>query len=414
MKRRIYHYTKHSSNLIFDQDRNKRESASKAIRRVLEPQKDTFASIFNHFAGFRLDTYALKGYEKTQAEFYEKNRIGEEAITSMMNALREHNEKEQRFLQRKAELMGLEKLSYYDIDVPYFSSKASIDYEQAAEIVKKQFHLFSEDMGTFAERAFDEQWIDAEKRKTKQFGAFCAKMPLEDQSRILLSFNGDYQDVVTLAHELGHAYHNSILQKEEAFSQETGSSLAESASTFAENLVLDAAIQHAETVEDQLSLLEMKITNGNKYISNIPYTFDFEKQFYEKRKSNKLSADELSDLMVETEKRWTNHALAEYNPYNWMTISHYYSPEKPFYTLSYTVGYLFSNGIYVQSKQGSEGFSDEYVELLRHTGKMSIEELGATFLNEDLTKSEFWKQSLQPINDAIDQFIELTDKYVKE
>ncbi|MCA0987470.1 M3 family oligoendopeptidase [Guptibacillus algicola] len=397
---------------FFDQDRKKRIVANKAIQTTLIQHKESFASIFNHFAGFRLDTYKLKGIEHTQAEFYEKNRIKEGSVSSMMDVLRENREHHQKFLKRKAELMGLDQLSYFDIDLPFFSSKSSIDYEEAAEIVTKQFQTFSEEMGAFAERAFREQWIDAEPRKNKDFSAFCAAMPLEGQSRILLSFEGNYQDVVTLAHEIGHAYHNMILQSEAAFTQETGSALAETASTFVENLVLDAAIEHAPTEEDQLSLLEMKISNANKYISSIPYTFDFEQQFYEKRKQEKVSADEISNLMVETEKRWTTNALREYNPYNWMTISHFYTPEKPFYTLSYSIGYLFSNGIYVESKKDDKDFHNQYVELLRHTGKMPIEELGATFLNQDLSKKEFWEKAIKPINEAIEQFISLTDKYV--
>jgi len=397
---------------MLDTNREKRKVTAKALEEVCHQHEDQFASIFNHFAGFRLDTYQLKGFENTQKELYEDNRIQEDSLSSMLKAIEQNQELIQRFTKRKAQLMGFEQLSYYDMYAPYFTSKSKLTYETAADIVTKQFHSFSEEMGHIADRAFNEQWIDAESRKHKGFGAFCASMPLEKQSRVLLSFKGDYQDVVTLAHELGHAYHNSILQKEPTFSQDTGTSLAETASTFAENLVLDAAIQLAETDEDRLSLLEMKITNALKYLSLIPAKFDFEKQFYEKRKAEKLSANDVKNLMLETEKRWTKNQLEEYDPYNWITISHFYSSEDSFYNIPYTIGYLFSNGIYALSKTRSEGFANEYEQLLSHTGKMSLEKLGEKFLNQDLTEEDFWQKSIQPILEAIEEFEELTEKYV--
>lgn len=397
---------------MLDQNREKRKATAQALEHVCHTNAEPFASIFNQFAGFRLDTYKLRGYKDTQKELYKKNRIDKKSVTSMMNAIHQNQAPIQRFFRRKAQLMGLEKLSYFDIHVPYFTSKSKLPYETVSDIIKKQFHTFSKKFGELADRAFEEKWIDAESRKNKAFGAFCASMPIEDESRILLSFKGDYQDVVTLAHELGHAYHNSILHQEPAFTQDTGTALAETTSTFAENLVLDAALQIAETEEDKLSLLEMKITNAVKYLTLIPAKFEFEKEFYKKREKEKISESQLANLMVETEQRWTNNQLAEYNPYSWITISHFYDTEHPFYNIPYTIGYLFSNGIYALSKTESEGFQEQYDQLLGHTGKMSLEDLGKKFLNQDLTQVAFWEKSIQPILDAIKQFEELTEKYV--
>ena len=397
---------------MLNPDRDVRTETADAMQEVCHQNKDTFASILNHFAGYRLSIYQLREMSDMQNELYEKNKISKRALTSMMAAIESNQSKVQAFLKRKAQLMGLSKLSYYDNHTSVFSSKSSLSYEEAASIIKQQFHSFSESMGHLAEQAFDQNWIDAEPRKTKAFGAFCASMPLNDESRILLTFEEKYHDVITIAHELGHAYHNSILQKQPAFAQETGTGLAETASTFAENLVLDAAKSQAQTEEDELSLLEMQINSGIKYITMIPSKFDFETKFYERRMKEKLTGDELTHLMVETEKKWSNDAFSEYDSYSWMTIPHFYDTENAFYNIPYTLGYLFSTGIYALSRTKGSEFNQNYDELLKYSGSLSIEDLGKKYLDQDLTSEAFWNQSMQPLMTAIDEFLQKTESMI--
>lgn len=391
---------------MLDPDREIRKSTADAIQEVCKSNADLFASIFNHFAGFRLDTYRLREWANVKTELFEKNKISAKALENMMHSIETHQDKVQAFLKRKAQVMGVEKLSYYDLYLPAYSTKSKVLYEEAAAIIQKQFASFSQKMGTLAEHAFHQRWIDSEPRKHKAFGGFCASIPLKKESRILVTFEENYHDLVTLAHEIGHAYHNSILQLLPAFAQETGTSLAETASTFAENLVLDAAKKQADTEEDELALLEMQISTAIKYITLIPSKFDFEEQFYNKRAKEKLSADELAELMVETEKKWTNDSLSEYDAYSWMTIPHFYDSEQSFYNIPYTIGYLFSNGLYALADR--EGFQDQYEELLRHSGSLTIDELAEQFLGEDVTSQLFWDRALDPVMNAIDEFLNKT------
>ncbi|MBA2174232.1 M3 family oligoendopeptidase [Halobacillus locisalis] len=397
---------------MLNPDRDVRKETADATQEVCKQNKDTFASILNHFAGYRLSIYQLRELSDMQGELYEKNKISKKALTSMMAAIEKNQTKVQAFLKRKAQLMGLSKLSYFDNHTSVFSSKSSLSYEEAATIIKQQFHSFSDSMGRIADQAFDQHWIDAEPRKNKAFGAFCASMPLNNESRILLTFEEKYHDVITIAHELGHAYHNSILQKQPAFAQETGTGLAETASTFAENLVLDSAKNQAGTEEDELSLLEMQINSGIKYITMIPSKFDFEKKFYERRMKEKLTGDELAHLMEETEKKWSQDSFAEYDAYSWMTIPHFYDTENAFYNIPYTIGYLFSNGIYALSLTKGSEFGQNYDELLKHSGSLSMEELGKKYLDQDLTSEAFWNQSMQPLMTAIDEFLQKTESMV--
>ena len=397
---------------MLSSDRKIREEIASSMTNVCRENEIRFASIFNHLAGYRNELYRLRGWSNPMKEMYEQNRISEDSVNSMIQALHQSKNLLHQFLDRKAQLNQLEKLSWYDIYSPTFTSKETVTYDQATEIVISQFYRFSEKMGKFAERAFEEGWIDGELSDSKRHGAFCASLPNSKESRVLLSFTGNYQDVVTLAHELGHAYHNFHLHEEQGFAHQTGTGLAETASTFAENLVLDAAIELADTEEDKLSLLELKIINGLKYIAYIPAKFEFEQQFYEKRKSQMLSATELTDLMEKSEREWFQDSLEEVNTHNWMTIPHFFNTEKAFFNLPYTIGYLFSNGVYSLYLLDKETLPERYSQLLSSSGNKTMEELGAEFLDQNLTEPFFWETSIKPLEKAISIYLEKTKAYL--
>ncbi|MYL48382.1 oligoendopeptidase F [Halobacillus litoralis] len=394
---------------MLSKDRSVRASIATSIIEVCKQNQDRFAIIFNHFAGFRNDLYELRGWTNPLKEMYEQNRITESSVNSMMKALHEHKDLLYRFLKRKAQVDDIPKPDWYDLYAPSFTAKTTLTYEEATEIVIKQFSQYSEKLGDFAKQAFHEGWVDAEPHENKRHGAFCASFPHAKESRVLLSFQGTYQDVVTMAHELGHAYHNTLLHEQPGFAQHAGTGLAETASTFAENLVLDAVIDLAETEEDALSLLEMKIINGLKYTTFIPAKFEFENDFYEKRKQGKLSSSEIIDLMEAKERDWFGEELEHVNAYNWMSIPHFYDTEKAFYNLPYTIGYLFSNGIYSQYKESPTSFPEKYEDLLSHSGDLPMDELCADFLGQDLNTQTFWNESFRPLEEAIEDYLKRTE-----
>ncbi|WP_226671969.1 M3 family oligoendopeptidase [Rossellomorea aquimaris] len=395
---------------MLSNDRNKREEIAVSLTKVCRENEDRFASIFNHFAGFRNELYRLRGWTNPLKEMFEQNRISEASVTTMMDTLHAHTSLLHRFLERKAVLTGVDKLSWFDVYAPTFTSKTALTYEEAADIVIGQFTRFSEKLGQFASTAFEKGWIDAEPTDHKRHGAFCASFPDAKESRVMLSFTGNYNDVVTIAHELGHAYHNSLLHEQPGFSHKVGTGLAETASTFAENLVLDAAIDLAKTEEDRLSLLEMKITNGLKYTTFIPAKFEFEAAFYKQRMNGKLSAGEIVQLMEKTERDWFNDSLEEVNTHNWMSIPHFFNTEKAFYNLPYTIGYLFSNGVYSLYQKEKGTFPERYDQLLTSSGNQSMEELSIGFLKEELG-TDFWETSIRPLEEAIEKYLEETERY---
>ncbi len=398
------------ASALFSDDRAQNKKLAKAFRKVCAENADTFASVLNRIAGFRLDVYKQRGWSNQLHEMLEQNRIQEKSLQAMMAAIHGNRSMVQQFLARKAQLLNTPKLGWYDLLTPTFKSDRKIKYEEAVEIVTSQFGRFHEKVGSFAKHAFQQQWIDAENRPNKAPGGFCAYMPLAKESRIFLTFGGNYQDVVTIAHELGHAYHNDVMKDEAFFAQQKGTSVAETASTFMENMVLDAAIAHAKDDQEKLSLLESKITYGILYLSLVPFMFEFEQQFYNKRKEGMLSAEELSELMDQHFHDLFGDIIEEKDTYRWITQGHFYNAEKAFYNIPYTIGYMFSNGVYALAKEQGEGFLEQYDDLLRNTGRMTVEQLAERYLNEDISNIDFWEASVQPVKAAIDEYLRLTEK----
>jgi oligoendopeptidase F len=401
-----------SVKVMFSDDRSVRQKIGRSFHQVCEENADKFATILNRISGFRLDTYEHRGWTNVLKEMLEQNRITEDSLTTMVDTIKEKRNILSKFLTRKAEILKLDKLAWYDLPAPSFQSNKKVSYQDATDIIVKQFHLFSEKLGSFAEKAFQEGWVEAENRSDKVNGAFCASMPVAKESRIFLTFGGNYQDVVTMAHEFGHAYHNYILHDEPYFAQIKGTSVAETASTFTENLVLDAAIDQATTDEEKLGLLEKKIINGLIYLGMIPLMFEFEQKLYEKRKNGLLSASDITELLTGLSKDYYGEAVGEVDKYQWITQSHFYSSEKAFYNIPYTIGYMFSNGVYALAKEHGSNFQEQYDELLRNSGRMTVEQLAKVYLNQDISEKAFWEASIQPIEDAIEEYCEITEKMV--
>lgn len=396
---------------VYSAAQKDRQAAASAIEKVCAAEADAFAAIWNRIAGFRLDVYKQRGWDNDLKETLDHNRIQEGTIESMMASIDANKSLYQAYFQRKIKVDQHKKTSWFDVESPSFAAAEKIVYADAKSLICRQFHQFSEKLGCFAEKAFEEGWIETENRPNKAEGGFCASMPLSKESRIFLTYRETYQDIVTLAHELGHAYHNFILHEEPALAQQKGTSVAETASTFMENLVLDAVISQADSDEEKLALLEIKIIEGLKYLVTVPNMFRFEQRFYEKRKEGLLSAEEISSLLIETENVFYEDSIEEPAAYQWMYISHFYDAEKSFYNIPYTIGYLFSNGVYARAQREEADFSKQYDELLRHSGKMTIEQLAESFLGVDLTNQEFWDAAQQSLKEAIEMYLKLTDKY---
>jgi oligoendopeptidase F len=399
-----------ASNKMNSGNRQIREQVFQSWEKAWASEADLCADALNHLAGFRLQVYGERGWHNVLKEPLEINRMSEETLTVMWKVISDNKTKFTEFLQRKAKILGVEKLSWHDVAAPLTSDIPEISYDDAAEIISNQFERLTPEMAQFSKEAFAKSWIEAESRPGKRPGGFCTNLPLSNQTRIFMTYAGTASNVSTLAHELGHGFHQHVLNGLPYLAQQYAMNVAETASTFAEMVVSDATVKAAKTKAEHLTLLEDKISRSIAFFMNIHARFLFETSFYEERKLGLVSVDRLNELMVKAQKEAFGDSLSEYHPHFWASKLHFYITGVPFYNFPYTFGYLFSMGIYSLSLKESDGFENKYKNLLQDTGRMRVEELAMKHLQVDLTKPEFWQEAVNLAASDVDEFLQLTEK----
>jgi pepF/M3 family oligoendopeptidase len=314
------------------------------------------------------------------------------------------------FFGAKAKLMGLERLSWFDAQAPVGEVTREFTYGEAADFVVDNLHPFNPDIAGYSRMAIDQRWIEAEDRSGKRAGAYCTNLPLTRESRIFMTYNGSYNGMLTLAHELGHGYHTWVMRDLPYGARRYTMSVAETASTFNEIVVRDASLVAAASDQEQLSILGTKLNDATAYLMNIRARFDFEMAFFEQRVKKPLTVDELSELMLKAQKAAFKEGLADYHPLFWASKLHFYITRAPFYNFPYTFGYLFSNGVYAQALVEGPAFQERYIALLRDTGSMTTEDLARTHLGVDLTRPEFWETAVDRVLADVDKFVALVNQ----
>ncbi|MET1179885.1 M3 family oligoendopeptidase [Peribacillus simplex] len=405
-----------AANKFSDPDERNRKELFTAWEQAWEGKSDLFARTLNHLAGFRLSVNEKRGWDDILKEPLEIGRMKKETLESMWNVIADHKEPLVRFLERKAELLDLDKLSWADLDAPLAVTAETkvMDYQEGAEFIIQQFSKFGSQLANFTQKAFEDSWIEAEDRPGKRPGGFCTGFPLNKQSRIFMTYSGTPSNVSTLAHELGHAFHSYAMREIHPLNRSYAMNVAETASTFAEMVVADAAVKEAASEEEKLVLLEDKIQRSVALLMNIHARYLFETRFYDERKQGYVSAERLNELMVEAQKEAYGDALSDYNPTFWASKLHFYITGVPFYNFPYTFGYLFSLGIYANALKEPAGFEEKYIALLKDTGSMKVEDLAKKHLGVDLKTRDFWEEAVNACMEDVEEFLRLTDPLVRK
>ncbi|KQL44723.1 oligoendopeptidase [Brevibacillus choshinensis] len=399
-----------ASNLLSHPDRAVRKQVFEKWLEAWGNETELCAQALNHLGGFRLSLYRHRGWDSVLREPLDIGRMQEKTLDAMWQAINTRKDRLVAYLERKAKLIGVEKLSWYDISAPVGSTHKKVSYDEAAALIVDNFDRFNPKMAEFAQLAFDEAWIEAEDRPGKRPGGFCTSFPVSKQSRVFMTYAGNASNVSTLAHELGHAYHQQVMWDLPPLSQNYAMNVAETASTFAEMILADAAVKNAASDDERLVLLEDKLQSVVAFFMNIQARFLFEKNFYEQRKNGLVSAADLDRLMTEAQQEAYNGALAEYEPHFWASKLHFYITSYPFYNFPYTFGYLFSLSVYARALAEGEGFAAKYDALLQDTGRLMVEDLAKTHLGEDMTQVEFWQAAVDLAVADIDEFLRLTEE----
>ncbi len=338
------------------------------------------------------------------------NRIDRATLEAMLAAMRESLPSFQRYFLAKAKRLGKEKLPWWDLFAPAGKSDRVYSYDEAKTLVLENFAGFSTDLSDFARLAFDGSWVDAEQRPGKRGGAFCMGVPAVKESRILLNFDGSLDTVSTLAHELGHGYHNFCMYRagRTELQQTTPMTMAETASIMCETILVGAALKQAASRDEELAILETALVGDSQVVVDIYSRFLFEKEVFERREKSELSADELCEIMAESQKQAYGVGLDEkyLQPYMWTWKPHYYSTGLSFYNFPYTFGLLFGTGLYAIYQQRGAAFVPEYQQLLASTGMGSAADLAARF-GIDIRTVEFWRGSLDILNQRVERYISL-------
>jgi pepF/M3 family oligoendopeptidase len=388
-------------NLAYDPNREVRQSAYEAELAAWERAAVPIAAALNSIKG-QVNTLSKRRHwdSPLEAALFQSN-IDRQTLDAMMEAAQESFPDFRHYLHVKARALKISMLAWYDLFAPVGTERRQWTFKEAEEFIADQFDRYSSKLRSLAERAFRERWIDAEPRSGKRDGAFCMWLR-RDESRILSNYKPSYNGVSTLAHELGHAYHNLDLAGRRPLQRQTPMTLAETASTFCETIVRYAALQDAG-LQEQLAILEASLQGACQIVVDISSRFLFERAVFDRRRERELSVDELKSLMLDAQQQTYGDGLGSelLHPFMWAAKPHYYN--STFYNFPYMFGLLFGLGLYARYQEDPDAFKANYDELLSSTGLYDAAELAKRF-RIDLRAKGFWRASLGVIREDIKRF----------
>ena len=393
--------------LAFNPDREVRKKAYEAELTAWKRMEIPLAAALNGVKGTAVTVDGRRNYHSSLERARRSARVSQETLDALIAVMEESLPDFRRYLKAKAKLIGQPKLAFFDLFAPLAThGKTTWSFAEASAFIVEQFRTFSDEMADYAQRAFSENWIDAEPRSGKIGGAYCASLPLLGQSRILANFDGSFSSVSTIAHELGHGYHHEVLKNQSAIHRSYPMTLAETASIFCETIVFTGAYDRAAESR-KLGILEAFLQDATQVIVDILSRYKFESAIFERRPSGELSAEELKELMLEAQRATYGDGLDEnqLHPYMWAVKGHYYNHDLSFYNFPYAFGQLFGLGLFSQYRSRGRDFPPQYRQILQRTGRASAEDVTAE-AGFDIQTPEFWRSGIDYVRSRIDEFEE--------
>jgi pepF/M3 family oligoendopeptidase len=370
--------------------------------------REPLAAALNGVKGSAITLDTRRGRKDALHNSLDTSRIDRETLDTLLSVMRESFPIFRRYMKAKAKRLGHDKLAWWDIFAPVGKNERTFTWQEATRFILTQFRGFDERLERLARRAFDNHWIDAEPRNGKRGGAFCMDIPGVEESRVLCNFDGSLDQVSTVAHELGHAFHNECLAGKTMLQRTTPMTLAETASIMNETIITNAALSEAVNPEEELAVLETYLIGSSQVIVDITSRYLFEKEVSERRAGSELSAEDFCEIMLRCQKETYGDGLSEecMHKYMWAWKVHYYIPGFSFYNYPYAFGLLFGTGLYATYKERGQAFVKDYEALLASTGEAKPVELAARF-GFDIRKPEFWRSSMRIIEEKVKRYLEL-------
>lgn len=395
-------------NLAYESSESLRKEAFEAELKAWDENKGVMIASLNGVKGHAITLFKGRGWKSPLEAALFDNGMHQETLDAMLGAARASFPAFRRYLNAKAKLIGKQKLAFFDLFAPLGEGENEWTYPRAESFIADTFTGYSSRLGDLSKKAFRNKWVDAGPRKGKRDGAYCTET-IDGDSRILMNYKPSFAGLSTLAHELGHAYHNLCLASQPPMLRDTPMTLAETASIFCETIVRREALRTSDTAS-KLEILEASLMGSTQVVVDISSRFQFEDAFFKARESGFVTATDACDMMLAAQKDTYGEGLDEnyLHPYMWAAKPHYYEFEFGYYNYPYMFGLLFATGLYAIYEQRGKDFLDTYDELLASTGRASAYDLAEKF-GFDISSSAFWEGSLRTIEQEIDEYEQIAN-----
>jgi oligoendopeptidase F len=409
-----------ASQYLYGGNEPLRKAAWTAINKGWGQHRETCAAILNALADWRITEDKKRSHTKT-VHFLDaallENRLSRETLEAMFSVVAQAKELGQKFNRLRARILGKEKLDPWDLQAapPARLNKATnqtYSFSEAIEIIKKPLQKIDPEFPQFIDTLCQKKWIETGTTGARSAGAYCVLLSHIGQTRVYIPFQGGLGHIKTLAHELGHAFHNSTVFDLPTIEQIYPNTLAETASMFMETTVLKDLISQEVDLSERLKMCWTEAEMATTNLLNIPSRFYFESKLYEQKNSKSYSPDELSTMMKNVWEEWYGDTLTQMDDMLWCSKLHFYKTYQRFYNFPYTFGYLFSLALVDLQEKKPEEFFPRFKDLLKNTGRMTVEELVSLHLGEDTTSTSFWQKSITILEKKADVFEQSIDAWL--
>jgi oligoendopeptidase F len=402
-------------SLVDHPDRRIRKAAFDGGNAAWQTVEDAAAAALNAIGGTRLTLNRHRGLDHFLDIALFQASISRKTLDAMFTALFDNVELPRCILRLKAKQMGQRSIAWFDLGAPLdLPNQEKLSWDKAKSMVRESFLRAYPALGDFfQQQVIGKNWVDWEPRPGKRPGGFCTSSLLSKESRIFMTYNDSLGDVLTLAHESGHAFHGYLMRDIRPYARGYPMTLAETASTFGEQVLINGLLDDPAVGDAQKAMmLDMVAGHGAIYLLDIPVRYEFEKTFYEERKSGELSVSRLKELMVETQRRVLADVLEPggEDPYFWASKLHFYITGITFYNFPYTFGFLLSRGLYAIFKKEGTNFLRKYEEFLRLTGSDTAENVVQRTLGPNLEDQEFWSEAIRSLEEPLNRLEALLPK----
>ncbi|XOV84846.1 MAG: M3 family oligoendopeptidase [bacterium] len=406
-----------ANKLLMDVSEPQREAAWRGISEAWQSQEQSCAAAINAIAGWRLEMCKQRSHERP-VHFLDApthaSRLTRKTLETLLEVSETNKVESQRATALMARAYGKETFAPWDVVAPApvigAGSNPPLAFDEAVDIIAEAYGEVDGQMADFVRMMVRNNWIEGSVGPRKRPGAYATTFSKSRHQRVYMTYTGGQLDVVTLAHELGHAFHSHVMRELPDSQRSYGMSLAETASTFGEALVRDALLARATSPQEKLNIIWEELRAHTGFMLNIPTRFEFENKLYEARQQRPQQPEELKALMRSAWRNWYGEGLAEPDEMFWASKLHFYISGLSFYNFPYLFGYLFSSGVYTRRHTGGADFYAKYVALLCDTGRMTAEDLARQHLDADLEQPGFWQDTIDSFTPRIDVFENLLDE----